>query len=187
MVYLKQMEKSQEQMIENLYNEAFPEIERKPFSMLLKLRKKKKADLFVIHDENTDEAVGLAFMLVRKEFVLFDYFAIMPQFRSKGYGSSVLEAIKKRYEGKLLFGEVEPIDDNADNNEQRIRRIDFYLRNGFKMTGTKVSLFGCVLELMYYGDRAVTFEEYHKFLECIFGIRGRGLVRKNVFLVNTED
>ena len=67
MVYLEEMTPDERPMIEALYLESFPEIERKPFEMLLKLRKKGKARLLVIHDEKTREAVGLSFFLQRRD------------------------------------------------------------------------------------------------------------------------
>lgn len=183
MIYLKNMEKSEEALIEKLYTEAFPEVERKPFSMLLRLRKKNKADLWVIHDSHTEEAVGLAFMLLYRNQVLFDYFAIMKEHRSKGYGKSVLEALADKYAGKALFGEVEPLDVEADNYEQRVRRMNFYMENGFHQTGIYVNLFGCVLQLIYMGETAVTYEEYIKFLKHAFGLFGPYIISKNVSLV----
>ena len=43
MIYLKEMTNDEESKIERLYIEAFPAGERKPFSMLLRMRKKQKA------------------------------------------------------------------------------------------------------------------------------------------------
>lgn len=184
MIYLKEMQGSEKALIKKLYIDSFPSEERKPFSMMLRLRRKKKANLWVIHDKISDKAVGLAFVLLWKNKVLFDYFAIMPEYQSKGYGSEVLKELKKCYNGKCIFGEVEPVDETAENNAQRIRRMDFYLRNGFKETGIYVSLFGCVLQLMYMGDEAITYSEYIEFLQYIFGIRGKSIVKKNVGLVS---
>lgn len=187
MIYLRNMEKSEEALIQKLYTEAFPEVERKPFSMLLRLRKKKKADLWVIHDTHTKEVVGLAFMLLYKNQVLFDYFAIMKEHRSIGYGKEVLKALADKYAGKVLFGEVEPLDANADNYEQRVRRMKFYMENGFHKTGIYVNLFGCVLQLIYMGETAITYEEYIAFLKHAFGLFGPLIINKNVRLVKITE
>ena len=180
MVYLEEMTPDERPMIEALYLESFPEIERKPFEMLLKLRKKGKARLLVIHDEKTREAVGLSFFLQRRDMLLYDDFAIEKQFQSRGYGAAVLRAVEKQFPDARIFGEVEPLDPKAPNNEQRKRRLAFYLRNGMKESGIIVDLFGCELQLMYLGDVPITFEEYERFLRYIFGWKGYFIVRKNV-------
>jgi len=42
-------------------------------------------------------------------------------------------------------------DENAANNEQRKRRREFYLRNGFKETGHGLKYFGVDYEIMSTG------------------------------------
>ncbi len=65
-------------------------------------------------------------------FVLFD--AEYPHIRSKGYGSAILEIIKREHPDKVLTLNIEPLDCNADNYEQRKSRLAFYERNGFCVT-----------------------------------------------------
>ena len=50
----------------------------------------------------------------------------------------------------------------------RIRRKQFYLRNGMKETGVKVCLFQIPMELLTDGQDMV-FEEYHEFYEQTIG------------------
>ena len=184
MVTLRDMKAEEQDKIFQLYEEAFPEIERKPIPMLLDLRKKDKIYLLAVHDGESDEVVGLSFLLHYGDMILFDYFAIMPQHQSKGYGAEVLRAVVERYPEKRIFGEVEPLDPEAPNAKQRQRRMDFYLRNGVKETGIIVNLFGCELQLMYAGDTPITYTEYVKFLRHIYGgLKGRLIVRRNVHFV----
>ena len=177
MIYLKKMTNDEESKIERLYIEAFPAGERKPFSMLLRMRRKQKANLLVIHETKTGKVVGLAFFLKYKEDVLFDYFAVIPECRNKGYGSVVLEKIKEYYSGRRIFGEVEVPDKNADDYNNQLRRMEFYKRNDFKETGIVIDMNGCELQIMYVGEKPVSYEEYRIFIDKVFGFFGRKYAR----------
>jgi len=59
--------------------------------------------------------------------------------------------MKNMYADKYLVVDFEMLDENAPNNEQRKRRKDFYLRNGFKETGRGLRYFGVDYEIMSTG------------------------------------
>ena len=82
-----------------------------------------------IFDTKLNETVGLAFFLVHDNSVLVDYLAIKNKYQGSGYGTEVLDLIRDRYKNKKIFGEVEYPGVLEKNNEQRIRRMNFYLRN----------------------------------------------------------
>lgn len=185
MIFLEEMKESERGIIEKLYEESFPKEERKPFSLLIKLRKKKKASLLVIHDQEKECPIGLAFMLLGQDKVLCDYLAVMPKFQSMGYGTNVLSVLRDRYLGKCILGEVEPLDINALNYKQRVRRMKFYLQNGVKEAGILIYFYGCELQVMYLGDCKITFEEYMKFQESIVGFWGKRKLKKNIKLLRT--
>ena len=52
--------------------------------------------------------------------------------RGTGLGSEILDIIKKKYDGKCIVLNAEVPDDKADNSRQRVSRIKFYEKNGFK-------------------------------------------------------
>lgn len=58
------------------------------------------------------------------------FFAIMPHLRSHGYGQKYWK-IGWIYQRTMIL-EVERLDEECDNIEQRRSRMDFYKRNGFK-------------------------------------------------------
>ena len=62
--------------------------------------------------------------------------------RSKGYGSRILEEIKKTAGKKEILINVEKPDECAENNMQRVRRIAFYERNGFYRSGFDLRIGG---------------------------------------------
>lgn len=77
--------------------------------------------------ENTNE-IGYFFLFEDKDFILLDYLAIYQKFHSKGYGSKILQSLKKLYPNKKgCFLEVEKPD---NSNINTFRRIKFYEKQG---------------------------------------------------------
>ena len=169
--------------VKGIYEQLFPEIERKPFPLMQQLVAQQKAIMLTVRDAESGEAVGMNFLLLHEDMILFDYFAIAPEYQSMGYGTDVLRVVADRYPYKRIFGEVEPLDDAAPNAKQRKRRMDFYLSNGVKSTGIIIDLFGCILQVMYMGDTPVTYEEYENFQRAIMGDE---MTRKNVHFLRQE-
>jgi len=180
MIYLKEMQSDQEEEVKALYEELFPPIERKPFPMMKQLATEGKATFLMIYDEEIVEPVGFCYLLLHGDMILWDYFAVKPRYQSKGYGGITLKEVARQNPTKRIFGEIEPPDQKAPNNEMRIRRKNFYLRNGVKETGILLDLFGCELEVMYMGDVPVTLEEYLEFQRAIIG---KEAVEKNIHLI----
>lgn len=183
MVYLEEMTQKERKYIENLYKLSFPPQERRPFSQILRLQKEGKALPMVIYEEKTGEPAGLCFFVLHKNFALWDFLAIDPSKQDRGYGTAVIEAIKKKFPDRLVFGEVEPYDESADNNGDRIRRMRFYLRNGVRATDMIVNLFGVVFQVMYIGDTPIEFDDY---FEVYASIVGKKTAEKNVNLLRRE-
>lgn len=70
---------------------------------------------------------------------LLDYYAIYPEYRSKGYGSKILAELKTGNPdvsafGDVMIAEVEDPDysENEADRDLRERRIGFYKRNGLR-------------------------------------------------------
>ncbi len=170
---LKIANKGQILQIKKLYKKSFPRIERKPFSIITRKQKQGSMEILSLDDNGF---VGLGITMMYKDLVLLDYFAIDTDIRGKGYGRDALTLLKSRYEGKRLFLEIEQPDEKASNNEERVRRKDFYIRNGLSETGIMVNLFGIDMELLSY-DCELTFEEYYNLYRYNMG---DFLVKKNV-------
>lgn len=153
-------------LLENLYTEAFPDNERKPFAMIREKYREKRTDVWVIEEE--EEVSGLAITMNSEDLVLLDYFAISPEKRGQGLGSASLRALFERYHGKRFFLEVESLTVPADNMEERRRRKQFYLSNGMKELGVYARLFGVEFELLGYACK-VSFAEYYSLYDSIYG------------------
>lgn len=51
-----------------------------------------------------------------------------------GYGTQILELIKNNCKTSTIVLNIEPLDENSPNKNQRIRRINFYQKNGLSAT-----------------------------------------------------
>ena len=75
--------------------------------------------------------------------LLLDYFAVTPELRGRGVGSAFLAALDAVLGGVCILGEVEmPDRHDAGLNAMRLRRIAFYERAGFSLTGAACRLYG---------------------------------------------
>ncbi|WP_304678086.1 GNAT family N-acetyltransferase [uncultured Limosilactobacillus sp.] len=119
--------------INHVYQTVFPKNERLPLSFLQMRAKAGKAEFCSIYDQH--EWVGFFYTVFDQRIAYIFFLAIDPYCHSKGYGSATLTAIKKRYSNKLIMLSTERIDPAATNNRQRIRRHQFYAKNGFVKTG----------------------------------------------------
>ena len=152
--------------VRQLYEDSFPEAEKKPFSKMEELSHEGKMRMLAILDE--DKFVGLAICMESGKLALLDYFAIHPDCRCFGYGGKAIRALLREYEGRRFIFEIEIQDEHAENANDRKRRKEFYLRNGLKETGIFVNLYGVDFELIT-PDGAVTFEEYQRILTEVLG------------------
>lgn len=118
--------------VKNLYLRAFPERERYPFKLLAAASHLPHFEFTAYLDE--DRFCGFTFNIISKVCVYVGFLATDDSMRSKGYGSAILAHVKESNQGKPLCLEIEPVDESAPNYEQRLRRLSFYQRNGFKET-----------------------------------------------------
>lgn len=143
-----------------LYMRAFPKAERKPFSMIVKMWKKGKTDIWCV--ESGGVFLGLGITINGEDTILLDYFAMVEKYRGKGFGTVALKAIMARYEGKRFFLEIEnPLEDHPER-ELRQRRKRFYLAAGLEEMGTFARLFGVEMELLGKG-LSMGFDGYKAF------------------------
>lgn len=132
-------------LVKSLYERSFPKIERIPFSYILNCLKTGKAELFAYSDSslnggNSDngEFVGFAFVLLPGNYAYLLFCATETRLRSRGYGSAILKKLRRRYKGRAMVADIEPLSDTAPNSEQRRRRYMFYRSNGFRDTGLEM-------------------------------------------------
>lgn len=129
--------------VKELFNSAFPQCERIPYWLLCLFALRKKVHLLAFYD---DEAfVGLMLAYDHSSYFYIAYLAVNPKIRSKGYGGAILNFAFEMADSKPLVLEVELPEQNAENLEQRNRRISFYKKHGIYDSGFR------------YSDKGVTY------------------------------
>ncbi len=146
--------------IYRLYRKAFPVYERKPFSMIRKLYRENRGDVWYCTAD--EKFAGLATTVNGDDAVLIDYLAVSEKARGSGVGSEILKQIRDKYMGKGVFLEIESVYEECDDIENRIKRKSFYIKNGMQSMNILVLLFGVEMELMGF-DYAMSFEQYKAF------------------------
>ena len=115
---------------------AFPEEEQTSVWLLRLFGLRKDMHFRAYYDER--QFVGFSFVAATKAMAFILYIAVRPDLQSKGYGSRIAEAIQKDNASRELSLNMESLDPAAENNGQRLRRYQFYLKNGFHDTGYRL-------------------------------------------------
>ena len=184
---MKLVELSKEER-KNIYNKHmlndFHKSEVKPLDMLERLIKEGH---YICYGFFKDERLlGYAYFIKIKDSILMDYLAVIPKYRSMGYGSRFLQIIEHTFEEKYtsLLAEVENprFALNKEDKLNRERRILFYLKNGFEVSKIET----CVLEDQYLIiklnlDKKLDDEEVYKKTELVYKtIFGEEYCKKNI-------
>jgi GNAT superfamily N-acetyltransferase len=136
--------------IKDLLRSSFPKAERVPFWLLM-LRAKFKSVEFLAFYYNS-RFCGLAYLVTHENMTFILYLAVDSKLRSKGYGSRILNIISERYKNNTIILDIEAIDKTADNFEQRKKRKNFYLSNGYASSGYGFILDDVAYEVLQKGE-----------------------------------
>ncbi|MCT1403719.1 GNAT family N-acetyltransferase [Paenibacillus sp. p3-SID867] len=153
--------------VEKLYKTSFPENERIPLWFLLWRSRKEFVDYIAFYDDEV--FIGFAYLISDRNLTFVLYLAISSEVRSKGYGTIILSTIKQKYIGNRIILNIEAIYEVADNSEQRIKRKNFYQKNGFQNADFKIYEYGGLYEVLIHGSN-VTLEEYKLLLKQFTGV-----------------
>lgn len=177
---LSKITKNDYKAVKKLYLSAFPREERPPFFMLKSGVKKGSGDFFVAKDGEI--FVGFAYIVTHADLAYLFYFAIDGGLRGKGYGSAVLTELKEIYKGKRFFLAREMLEPDAENYSERVKRREFYLKNGFTDLPVKIKEASVTFDVMGV-DCSVKKEEYDEMMTAFCG----KLIRKLVDMRMIED
>lgn len=158
------------QKIYDLNLEAFPDEERIPNEKLFEIAERCKAKILAFYDQ--DIFIGFAIGSYSSQFGIYYiwFFAIQKEYRSLGYGSLAIEAIQERHPRAQIVIEIEVLDPLSDNYMERLRRFEFYRRNGFEKSVWGVSYFGADFQII---SKPAPFkkEEYETFWKALWADR----------------
>lgn len=132
--------------VRRIYLDAFPKEERMPFPMMVAMSKLWNTQFLGFYDG--DVLCGFAYLALDRELVFIMFLAVDRSLRSKGFGSAILEEVRRRSPGKKAIVSIELCDEDAPDIEIRKRRKAFYLRNGYGETGFLIKLGGVTQELL---------------------------------------
>ena len=98
---IKPMDNSQWPAIQEIYKEAFPKSEQKPFFLLKRPVRSGKAQLWTAEEDG--QLLGFLLADIWKDLVLVDYLAVSSKSRGKGTGSQLLHHVMEQYTGKRVL------------------------------------------------------------------------------------
>lgn len=144
--------------IQHLYETAFPVEEQIPWRELMRLVGEMGLDFTSYYEGET--FLGFTIVYPRPSFNWFWYFAVCDQFRGQGIGQQILSQLLERYKDKVNVLDMESPTQPCDNLEQRQRRHDFYLRNGFRDTYVYRSFDTVTMTIMMIGPGTFTLQDW---------------------------
>ena len=146
--------------VKALYESAFPANERIPIKHLLD--DKIKREFWAFFDG--DLFCGFSNSITHGSITNIVYFAVVPELRSRGYGSKILQAIRRQHPDTRIVVDIEVEEDSKDAEEleRRSRRRDFYQRNGFDAAPVEYHWQGEHYRLLSAGG-TVTDKEFRDF------------------------
>lgn len=177
MLEIKSINPEHKKAFKALYRSSFPDSERKPYYLMKYWQMCGKMELYELSDG--DKFCGLFITVICGELVLVDYLAVCPEMRGRGVGSKALELAREKYRGKRLFLEIETTEKACEDLELRLKRKNFYLKNGLSPCGFSVNLFGVEMEILAF-DKKITYDEYMKLYRYMAG----RLLKLKIELIN---
>ena len=131
----------------DLFRRAFPKEERLPWALIHLLSLRRGIDLVAWWDEPADPAQAASpdpsalTWTVRRpgSRLLYVFYVVVDDaVRGRGLGTRLLAELERRHPGCTIVLDIEPVIAEADNADERRRRLAFYERAGFRDTGYAV-------------------------------------------------
>ena len=128
----------------DLFRRAFPKEERLPWALIHLLSLRRGIDLVAWWDEPADPAQAASpdpsalTWTVRRpgSRLLYVFYVVVDDaVRGRGLGARLLAELERRHPGCTIVLDIEPVIAEADNADERRRRLAFYERAGFRDTG----------------------------------------------------
>ena len=150
----------------DLYKSAFTTAQHIPTWILRFKLKKGKVGFNVLYANDT--WIGLIYTTEYLDIVLVHFLAISESCRSGGYGSKVMDSLKVTHSGKRIVLNIEQLYKKEKNYPQRVKRKDFYEKNGFCSSGYIVKEPGEKLEMLIFGG-SISKREIEAMYKNLFG------------------
>ena len=148
--------------IKELFLKSFPKNERYPMWLLMLLALRKSVEFSAYYDG--ERFCGITYSITDKNTTFLLYLAVSDKVRSKGYGSKILSCIKEKYPKSTILFDIEKPNEKASNNNQRIKRMNFYLKNGFGITDYEL-IEKDESYIILSSDKNIDIDEYKKMIK----------------------
>lgn len=161
----------------------FPPLELKPLFVMLDAVDKGIYETLGLYDG--EEIVGYSCLVKQGNDYLVDYLAVYPEKRNSGIGSILVKLLSEHIDSAGCFIiEVEDPDYARDDKDRelRVRRKDFYLRNGCFDTGVRAKCFGVEFILLGMGKEKLKKQECWGTYSSIY----RSILPKDMYDENIE-
>ena len=154
--------------ISNIYLSAFPSNERPPLEWFYAAVNRYEENQVIGYYDN-NEFIGFTYLVFYKDILYIAYFAVSEGKRNMGYGSKILEDIKNTYHRYVILLCFEEVDEKYSDYSNRLKRRDFYVRNGFVDNHMKTREGEVVYQSSYIGSHTVTFDDYKMIFDHTYG------------------
>ena len=168
--------------MKQLYETAFPKEEQIPWDDLVRLIGEMHLDFTAYYEG--EEFIGFTIVYPRPSLTSsssvatqpcsselgrpsllrplnwYWYFAVKEELRGKGLGQKILNQLIERYMGQSCVLDMESPRQECDNKEQRQRRHEFYLRNGFRDTNVYRCWDDLEMTIMMIGPGKFTLQDW---------------------------
>lgn len=154
--------------ISSLYISAFPENERPPLEWFYKnVFSFKRNQVIGYYDNN--EYVGFVYLVFFRNIVYIAYLAVSEDKRNQGYGTKILNDIKKSYPNLAKLLCFEEVDAKYSDYQNRLNRQNFYLRNGYVDNHLKTKEGEVIYQSAYIGKHPINFNTYKNIFDHTYG------------------
>lgn len=150
--------------IRRLYNSSFPDDERIPFKRLINNLDTDRV-MYAYYD---DQLIGMSFLFLYNDLAYLSYICVEENLRDKGYGSKILNKVKDDFKDYRIVLDIEEVVKNSENYEERKRRKDFYLKNGFESANIFYHIYHVDYEILHYG-KDVNRDDWHSIIKKHWG------------------
>ena len=168
------------------YIEIFPEEERKTLEAMEKNYNKNITKFIKIDEEN--ELIGFFIMnsIKNNRYMQLDYFAILPEYQNKGYGTKAIKELEKVVQNyDAIFVEIEKLGYGANTAENRAK---FYERLEFNKLNVDLKWFNSLFLSIYYLklNNNLTYDEkeiLNNIFEIYYKVHGKKKVDENCEII----
>ncbi|MFR1449170.1 MAG: GNAT family N-acetyltransferase [Beduini sp.] len=160
--------------ITNIFNQHiihdFPKNEVRDLRSMLKLKQQAIYQTYGYYENNELLAYAFFAKSLQSNAILLDYFAVVEKYRNQNIGSQFLTDLTHLLKQFVILAEVESVESSPNQQVSRLRqkRIDFYMRNGFKQSSLSLTLFHVHYNIIYFFQSPLTLTDIKFHLDLIY-------------------